>query len=105
MLILWRRTWTGPQGTEYRMNAPISGAQGAQHPDHTCPRPGCEATVRYGHLMCPADWFRLPRPIRKAVNATWRHGAGAGTPAYNRAMTAAIAYLWSESAPGTGDQY
>jgi hypothetical protein len=27
---------------------------------------------RRGQLLCRECWFRVPRPLRQAVNATWR---------------------------------
>lgn len=48
--------------------------------DHECPRNGCTRQVPEHMLMCRSDWYRVPRPLRDAVWATWRNGAGAGSP-------------------------
>jgi hypothetical protein len=58
---------------------------------HECPVRGCKIRVAADKLMCRADWYRVPRPMRDAVWATWRSGAGAGTPAHTAAITAAVA--------------
>jgi len=41
-------------------------------------------------LMCRADWYRVPKPLRNAVWAAWRNGAGAGSPEHTAAISAAI---------------
>lgn len=28
--------------------------------------------MKRGQLMCRAHWFALPKPLRQAINATWR---------------------------------
>lgn len=38
---------------------------------HACPG-GCGERVPGSRLSCPADWFRLPKPIRDEVNAAYR---------------------------------
>lgn len=37
---------------------------------HACPG-GCGAQVASHQLACPPDWFRLPKPLRRAVNTAW----------------------------------
>lgn len=46
--------------------------------------------VPSNRLMCKADWYRVPKPIRDAVWNTWRSGAGAGTTEHRAAILAAI---------------
>ncbi len=46
--------------------------------------------------MCRPHWYQVPKPLRDAVWATWRSGAGAGTPAHTAAIRAAIAALQEE---------
>lgn len=59
---------------------------------HHCPRNGCPVTdVPDDKLLCPNDWYLVPKPLRRAVWIAWRRGAGAGTPAHRAAMAAAIA--------------
>jgi hypothetical protein len=41
---------------------------------HVCPG-GCGAEVAYTRLACPADWFRLPKPLRDEINAAYRRRA------------------------------
>ncbi len=38
---------------------------------HSCPG-GCGAEVPNDRLACHQDWFRLPKPLRQAVNKAWR---------------------------------
>jgi hypothetical protein len=59
---------------------------------HRCPRNGCPVTdVPDAKLLCPNDWYRVPKPLRRAVWIAWHRGAGAGSPAHRAAMRAAIA--------------
>ena len=58
---------------------------------HLCPARGCRWRVEYDRLMCPGDWHRVPKPIQRAVLATWDNGRGAGTSAHTAAMLAAVA--------------
>lgn len=39
----------------------------ADQPPHTCPG-GCGRQVQYELLSCRDDWYRLPAPIRAALN-------------------------------------
>jgi hypothetical protein len=57
---------------------------------HQCPGPGCGEEVGSSRLMCPACWYRVPKPLRRALYVAWNRGAGAGTPAHRAAMRAAI---------------
>lgn len=57
---------------------------------HRCPGPECTEQVPAHMLMCRSHWYAVPGPIRQAVWATWKGGAGAGTPAYTAAITRAI---------------
>lgn len=58
--------------------------------DHQCPADGCDQCIPSNRLMCRADWYRVPKPIRDAVWNTWRSGAGAGTPEHAAAILAAL---------------
>ena len=58
---------------------------------HECPGLGCTEQVGPDRLMCPACWFLVPKPVRRAVWIAWNRGAGAGGPAHQAAMRAAIA--------------
>jgi hypothetical protein len=57
---------------------------------HECPADGCKRRVGTAMLMCRTDWFRVPKPLRNAVWAAWREGAGAGSPEHQAAISAAI---------------
>ena len=57
---------------------------------HQCPGPGCAREVDHSMLMCAECWRLVPKPIRRAVYVAWNRGAGAGTPAHQAAMAAAI---------------
>lgn len=63
------------------------------HDTHPCPGPRCggRAAVPWHMLMCRADWYATPKPLRTALWRTWRDGAGAGSPAHREAMRAAVA--------------
>lgn len=58
---------------------------------HQCPVDRCPVQVGRDRLMCRPHWYAVPKPMRDAVWATWRSGAGAGTPAHTAAITAAVA--------------
>jgi hypothetical protein len=66
---------------------------------HPCPVEACSRRVRYEMLMCRNHWYQVPRPLRDAVWATWRSGAGAGTPAHTAAIGAAIDAVDRRNAP------
>jgi hypothetical protein len=57
---------------------------------HDCPLRRCPVTVPPERLMCRMHWYQVPKPLRDAVWATWRSGAGAGTPAHGAAIAAAV---------------
>lgn len=62
---------------------------------HACPGPLCrgKAEVPAEQLMCGRDWAALKegaRPVARALWSTWAYGRGAGTPAHQAAMQAAI---------------
>lgn len=59
--------------------------------DHQCPVGICRVQVPAARLMCAPHWYQVPRPLRDAVWASWRSGAGAGTPAHTAAIKAAVA--------------
>jgi hypothetical protein len=41
--------------------------------------------------MCRIHWYRVPKRLRDIVWATWRSGAGVGTPEHTDAILAAVA--------------
>jgi hypothetical protein len=57
---------------------------------HQCPIRRCPQNVAPDRLMCRLHWHTVPKPLRDAVWATWRSGAGAGTPEHRAAIDAAI---------------
>lgn len=57
---------------------------------HECPRNGCTRRIAAHLLMCRQDWYRIPRPLRRAVLNAWDEGRGEGSPAHRAAITAAI---------------
>jgi hypothetical protein len=67
---------------------------------HECPGPGCAEQVAPDRLMCPACWYQVPKPVRRAVWIAWHRGAGVGTPAHRAAMAAAIGAVSRASGPG-----
>lgn len=45
-----------------------------QNRDHTCHWPGCTKQVPPAMWGCSAHWFKLPRPLRALIWATYRPG-------------------------------
>ena len=41
---------------------------------HTCHWPGCQKQVPPAMWGCTAHWYRLPKPLRDAIWATYRPG-------------------------------
>lgn len=55
---------------------------------HTCP--GCDAPgVPHHQLACKPCWFRLPSPLRNAVNGSYRQRSSNPTP-HRAALSAAM---------------
>ena len=55
---------------------------------HPCPVSGCSRNVAAHMLMCRPHWYQVPLPLRNAVWAAWRGGAGAGTGRHMAAIAA-----------------
>jgi hypothetical protein len=68
---------------------------------HTCPGPRCDAEVGSSQLMCPACWYQVPKPVRRAVWIAWRRGAGAGSSAHRAAIRLAIAAVNRDVVPAS----
>ncbi len=66
---------------------------------HDCPG-GCGGQVPRHQLACKPDWFRLPLPLRKAINAAYL--ARARNPTAHRAALRA-AFDWYRANPAGGD--
>lgn len=58
---------------------------------HRCPGPACTEQAGHDQLMCPRHWYLVPKPMRRALYIAWSRGTGAGSPAHQAAMRAAIA--------------
>jgi hypothetical protein len=56
-----------------------------------CVIPGCTARVDPSRLMCRADWYQVPKPLRDRAWSTWRSGRAASSPAHAIAVQAAVA--------------
>lgn len=61
---------------------------------HECPAPGCVRRVPRHQFACPADWYRLPVEIRRAINdgfrrdwSMWAEAAEKATSWYERQVT------------------
>lgn len=65
---------------------------------HGCP--GCGARVQRHQLACRDDWFRLPKPLRDAINSAYQHRER--NPAAHRAALRA-AMDWYRRNPVGGD--
>ena len=68
---------------------------------HKCPGPGCDAEVDPSMLICPACWYQVPKPVRRAVHIAWNRGAGAGAPAHRAAIRLAVAAVRREVIPAS----
>jgi hypothetical protein len=55
-------------------------------PRHKCLADSCEALVSSRMAFCRPDWRRVPYPLRAAVWAAWRDGAGQGSRAHLEAL-------------------
>jgi hypothetical protein len=55
--------------------------------------------VDSSELMCPAHWYQVPKPVRRAVWITWNRGAGQGTLAHAAAIRLAIAAVNRDVVP------
>jgi hypothetical protein len=75
------------------MTAALGGRGPGTGSTHQCPVGGCRTQVRADRLMCVPHWRQVPKPLRDAVWATWRSGAGAGSEAHQAACDAAVAAL------------
>jgi hypothetical protein len=51
-------------------------------------------------LMCRADWYRVPRPLRNAVPRACAGGTGLGSEALRHAQDLAIRAVNREEVPG-----
>ena len=72
---------------------------------HQCPVPRCDADVDSSELMCPAHWYQVPKPIRRAVWICWDRGAGQGTLAHAAAIRAAIAAVNRDVVPASSPKH
>lgn len=68
------------------MNAARGPAADTTHP---CPC-GCGQPIARHRLMCRNSWYKVPKPLRDAVWATWANGDGAGSPEHTEAIMAAV---------------
>ncbi len=66
---------------------------GAAVASHECPGRGCKQRVTAHMLACRPHWYMIPAPLRAAVWAAWRDGAGAGSLEHTAAITAAVEAL------------
>jgi hypothetical protein len=71
---------------------------------HPCPVGACDQQVRADRLMCRTHWYQVPPRLRAAVWATWRSGAGAGTPPHRAAIRAAVRALFETPTSTSGGQ-
>jgi hypothetical protein len=79
------------------MHPPAGRGPGTGTTTHLCPAGDCPVRVRADRLMCAPHWSAVPKPLRDAVWATWRSGAGADSLAHAAAIRAAITAV---TAPG-----
>lgn len=60
---------------------------------HTCPAPKCNATVADARLACRTDWWRIPEPLRYALNRAWNGGRGKWSAEHRAAMAECVRWL------------
>jgi len=58
--------------------------------NHTCPGPGCTASVPTHMLACRRHWYQVSPATRAWVWQAWANGAGAGTADHMAAIDQAI---------------
>lgn len=71
----------GPGGQPMTVLQPVS----------RCPVAGCNERIDPTRLMCRRHWYRVPRPLRDRVWATWRSGQGIVSNEHQEVVLAAIA--------------
>lgn len=54
-----------------------------------CAAPHCDVEIDGKYLMCPRDWYALPKDLRRDVNDTWRR-VHRDRQAYTDAKDAAV---------------
>lgn len=69
---------------------------------HDCPG-GCGARVPQHQLACKPDWYRLPAPLRRAVNDAYRRRAVDPRP-HRAALRAALIWYRSSNNPARPPQ-
>ena len=59
-----------------------------------CAWPGCKVTAKRGQLMCPRDWYRVPKRLRDAIWLHYVPGQTAVTcsPEYRDALHEVLVY-------------
>lgn len=70
---------------------------------HTCHWVGCTTAVPPKMFACKAHWFKLPKPIRDRIWATYRPGQEVTkdpSPAYLEAAMAARAWILAQQQGG-----
>ena len=61
---------------------------------HKCPVPKCKITdVADGKLACRTHWWKIPEPLRYALNRAWDQGRGQFTTAHRNAMAECVRWL------------
>lgn len=66
-----------------------------QSRDHTCHWPGCGRQVPPAMWGCKAHWFKLPKPLRDRIWATYRPGQEATmTPSRDYLAAAREVQAW-----------
>jgi hypothetical protein len=65
---------------------------------HPCAIPGCTRPAKDGQLMCWPHWRRVPRPLNKAIFATY----GVDHSAYDQNVAEAVAAIERKEAAEAG---
>lgn len=71
---------------------------------HTCHAIGCETPVPPKMFMCKPHWFKLPKPMRDGIWATYKPGQEVSkSPSSSYLHNSMTACVWLAEQEGLGD--
>lgn len=77
--------------TAGRGRGPGSPLLASAEPVGHCRVPRCNEQIDPSRLMCRRHWYRVPKPLRDQVWATWQSGRGTSSGEHQTAVHMAIA--------------
>jgi hypothetical protein len=77
--------------TAGRGRGPGSVLLALAEPGGHCQVPSCSEQIDQSRLMCRHHWYRVPKPLRDQVWATWRSGRGTLSAEHQSAVRLAVA--------------